>query len=101
MKISKKLIAPVLGASLLVPTMVSAAEPAQMQPTVVTPAADLRSTLDQLLSEHFVLAVTAMTKAYDGAEDADEAFKALDENAADMTPAIASVYGDEGARGFE
>ncbi|MEE6131989.1 copper amine oxidase [Priestia aryabhattai] len=101
MKISKKLIAPVLGASLLVPTMVSAAEPTQMQPTVETPAADLRSTLDQLLSEHFVLAVTAMTKAYDGAEDANEAFKALDENAADMTPAIASVYGDEGAKEFE
>lgn len=98
MKLSKKLIIPVLGASLLMPTIANAEE---AQPTAVTKAADLRANLDYLLSEHFTLAVAAMTTAYDGSKDADAAFKALDQNAVDMEPAIASVYGDKGAAEFE
>lgn len=98
-KTMKKIIAPVMGAALLIPGIASASTEAA--PTVNTPAAELRSTLDHLLSEHFVLAVTSMAKAYDGAADADAAAKALDQNAADMTPAIASVYGEEGAAEFE
>ncbi|MBH0161561.1 copper amine oxidase [Fictibacillus sp. 26RED30] len=95
----KKLIVPALSVSLLIPTAgnVQAAE----KPTVNTPASQLRADLDYLLSEHFVLAVTAMTKSYDGAKDAEAANKALDQNALDMTPAIASVYGEEGAAEFE
>lgn len=100
MKFSKKLLMPILGATLLMPTMgnVSAEE---MKPTAITPAADLRADLDYLLSEHFTLAVAAMTTAYEGSKNADEAFKALDQNAVDMEPAIASIYGEKGAAEFE
>ncbi|MDQ0219723.1 copper amine oxidase [Peribacillus cavernae] len=94
----KKFIAPVLGLSLLFPTMSSAAEP---KATAETPAADLRAALDQLLSEHFVLAVSSMTTMYDGSKNWEAAAKALDQNAVDMEPAIASIYGDEGAAQFE
>ncbi|WP_405083711.1 hypothetical protein [Priestia megaterium] len=98
MKLSKKLMIPVLGASLLMPTIANAEE---AKPTAVTKASDLRANLDSLLSEHFTLAVAAMTTAYDGSKDADAAFKALDQNAVDMEPAIASIYGDKGAAEFE
>ncbi|WP_026695219.1 hypothetical protein [Peribacillus kribbensis] len=94
----KKMAAPVLGMSLLFPTMTSAAT---APPTVNTPAVDLRASLDQLLSEHFALAFAAMTSAYDGAPNAEEAMKALDQNALDMQPAIASLYGEKGAAEFE
>ncbi|TDL81023.1 copper amine oxidase [Peribacillus frigoritolerans] len=96
----KKLLVPALSLSLLVPAF-GTAKAEEMKPTVNTPAAQLRADLDYLLSEHFVLAVSAMTKSYDGAKDAEAANKALDQNAADMTPAIASVYGEEGAAEFE
>lgn len=46
-------------------------------PTASTPASDLRATFNQLLSEHYVLAVTSMMKGYDGAAVADQA---LDQN---------------------
>ncbi|MDG5472172.1 copper amine oxidase [Jeotgalibacillus sp. ET6] len=93
----KKIAASVLGLSLLVP----AVGQAQEGPTVNDPAADLRADLDYLLSEHFVLATNAMVKDYMDAPDAEAYNQALDQNAADMTPAIASIYGDEGAAEFE
>ncbi|WP_145410579.1 copper amine oxidase N-terminal domain-containing protein [Paenibacillus xylanexedens] len=102
----KKFIAPVLSLTLLMPGVAGAASAPQtpmtmMKASVNTPAADLRANLDHLLSEHFALAVTAMAKAYDGAKDADAAYKALDQNALDMQPAIASLYGEAGAKEFE
>lgn len=99
----KKLIVPVLSLSLLVPTTGAFAADATSasMPTVSTKAADLRSDLDYLLSEHFALAVVAMTKAYEGAPDAAQALDALDKNALDMQPAIESLYGKEGAAEFE
>ncbi|WP_440112848.1 copper amine oxidase N-terminal domain-containing protein [Paenibacillus sp. QZ-Y1] len=102
----KKFIAPMLSLTLLMPGIAGAASAPQtpmtmMKASVNTPAADLRANLDHLLSEHFALAVTAMAKAYDGAQDADAAYKALDQNALDMQPAIASLYGDAGAKEFE
>lgn len=102
----KKFIAPMLSLTLLMPGIAGAASAPQMPMTTMkasvnTPAADLRANLDHLLSEHFALAVTAMAKAYDGAKDADAAYKALDQNALDMQPAIASLYGDAGAKEFE
>ncbi|MGG1629714.1 copper amine oxidase [Rossellomorea sp. NRS-1567] len=96
-KILKKIAAPMLGLSLLAPTVSFAAE----TPTAVTPASDLRSTLDQLLSEHYVLAVNAMVKDYKDAPDEKQAYEALNQNALDMTPAIESIYGKEGAQKFE
>ncbi|WP_311517701.1 copper amine oxidase N-terminal domain-containing protein [Paenibacillus polymyxa] len=102
----KKFIAPVLSLTLLMPGIAGAASAPQtpmtmMKASVNTPAADLRANLDHLLSEHFALAVMAMAKAYDGAKDADAAYKALDQNALDMQPAIASLYGEAGAKEFE
>ncbi|SLK18423.1 MULTISPECIES: copper amine oxidase N-terminal domain-containing protein [unclassified Paenibacillus] len=102
----KKFIAPMLSLTLLMPGIAGAAAAPQtpmttMKASVNTPAADLRASLDHLLSEHFALAVIAMAKAYDGAKDADAAYKALDQNALDMQPAIASLYGDAGAKEFE
>ncbi|MFC4736362.1 copper amine oxidase [Bacillus daqingensis] len=69
-------------------------------PTVSTPAADLRADLDQLFSEHFALTVAFMQKAFDGAEDTAQAGAALDENTAEITATIESVYGSEGAEEF-
>ncbi|OKP98761.1 copper amine oxidase N-terminal domain-containing protein [Paenibacillus sp. P46E] len=96
----KKLLAPVLSLSLMLPVMASAAA-APPQAVVDTPAAQLRASLDYLLSEHFTLAVTAMTKAYDGSRDAAAAYQALDQNALDMQPAITSLYGEAGGTEFE
>ncbi|MDO7906345.1 copper amine oxidase N-terminal domain-containing protein [Paenibacillus sp. JX-17] len=98
----KKLIAPVLSLSLLIPSMAQAAVPMPSPtPTVNTPAIELRASLDRLLSEHFALAVSAMRTAYDGSKDAAAAYNALDQNALDMQPAIESLYGKEGAAEFE
>jgi len=101
---SKKWLVPVLGISLLFPSLagtaqVSAAEP--IIPTVETPAVELRATLDYLLSEHFTLAVDSMIKKYDNAFDAGAAQAALEKNAKDMVPAIASIYGEAGAKEFD
>lgn len=96
----KKLLLPVLGAALLVPgfgTAVSADEGPQTDTTGV----ELRATLDSLLSEHYALAVDSMMKIYNGDKGADAAAGALDANASDMEPVIASVYGEEGGAAFE
>ncbi|MBD2847739.1 copper amine oxidase N-terminal domain-containing protein [Paenibacillus sp. IB182496] len=99
----KKLVAPVLSLSLLVPAIgvVGSASAAEMEASTETKSVELRATLDHLLSEHFVLATTSMMKLYDGAPDAAAAQAALEQNAADMKPAIASVYGDAGAAEFD
>ncbi|KIL42682.1 hypothetical protein [Jeotgalibacillus soli] len=41
-----------------------------------------------------------MTKSFSDAADAEAVNTGLDQNAADMTPAIASIYGEEGAAAF-
>ncbi|WP_127496083.1 copper amine oxidase N-terminal domain-containing protein [Paenibacillus glycanilyticus] len=104
MKLKTKLLAPVLSLSLLSSVVAgasaaSAAEP--VTPTVDTPAVELRATLDYLLSEHFTLAVDSMIKKYDHSFDAMSAQSALEKNAKDMVPAIASLYGDTGAKAFD
>lgn len=100
MKIKKALI-PVLGASLIAPSFVQGAQAQESMTQVTTPAVELRGTLDHLLSEHFALAVLSMQKQYDGDDGAEAAQEALMQNAADMKPAIASLYGDEGAEEFD
>jgi hypothetical protein len=94
----RKLLAPALGLALVLPGISVQAEEA---PTVNTPAADLRANLDHLLSEHYTLAVESMMKTYDGAKDARQAQAALEQNGEDMTPAIASIYGEKAAQQFE
>ncbi|WP_086074336.1 copper amine oxidase N-terminal domain-containing protein [Paenibacillus camerounensis] len=110
----KKLAVPVLSLALIVPaltgmspvhaaaapTAVTAAQMTMMKASIMTPAVELRAALDHLLSEHFQLAVDAMIKAYEGSPDASAAYAALDQNAADMLPAIESLYGKEGAAEF-
>lgn len=94
-----KVLAPILGATLLIPGMgmaVSAEEPSQVE----TSGVELRATLDSLLSEHYALAVDSMMKIYDNDAAAEAAMAALDANAADMEPVIASVYGEEGGATF-
>ncbi|WP_353625764.1 copper amine oxidase [Bacillus sp. JCM 19041] len=101
MKKLKKVLLPMLGVSLLATSVTPAAVQAQESMSQVeTPAVELRGALDHLLSEHFVLAVKAMQTQYDGAPGADEAQAALEQNAADMEPAIASIYGEEGGAEF-
>lgn len=114
---AKKLVAPVLGLALVIPTVAGAA-PAQtstttttnisataaqmtaMKASTTTPAVELRSALDRLLSEHYQLAVNAMITAYEGSPEAAAAYAALNQNAQDMLPAIESLYGKEGAVEF-
>ena len=68
--------------------------------TVSPAAADLRVTLDSLLSEHALLAVAATQKGFDGAADFEAAAAALDANSVELADAIASVYGDEAGEQF-
>lgn len=67
---------------------------------VSTPASDLRATLDMYLSEHAFLAVVAMQKGIDGAEDFEAAAASLNNNTDDLSGAIASVYSDEAGEQF-
>jgi hypothetical protein len=67
----------------------------------VTPAADLRSDLNYLLSEHAGLAVTAMQNGIDGSKDFEASAAALSANTDDLSAAIASVYGDEAGTQFK
>ena len=67
----------------------------------VTPAADLRASLDQVFTEHAGLAVMAMQNGVDGDPDFDASAAALLANADDLSAAVASVYGEEGGAAFE
>ncbi|MBB6448212.1 hypothetical protein HNR44_000161 [Geomicrobium halophilum] len=69
--------------------------------TVDTPAVELRSELNHVFSEHAALAILTMQKGIDGAEDFDTAAWALDENTADLTAAVESVYGPEAGAAFQ
>lgn len=67
----------------------------------VTPAADLRSDLNYLLSEHAGLAVAAMQNGIDGSKDFEASAAALSANTEDLSAAIASVYGAEAGEQFK
>lgn len=110
MKMNKLLVALPLSLAMLVPTAALAdahgshnsnasAETAEMG--TATPAAELRIALDTVLTEHAFLAVEAMRKGADGAEDFDQASAALLANSDDLTAAVASVYGEEGGAAFQ
>jgi hypothetical protein len=66
----------------------------------LSPAADLRATLDTLLGEHATLAMTATQKGFAGEEDFEAIAAALDENSVELSKAIGSVYGNEAAQEF-
>ena len=67
----------------------------------VTPAADLRSALDQVFTEHAGLAVMAMQNGVDGDPDFEASSAALLANADDLAAAVSSVYGEEGGEAFD
>ncbi|WP_404350042.1 copper amine oxidase [Sutcliffiella horikoshii] len=101
----KAIVAVPLSVGLLVPTFQVASAhdhgAHQHNASVSTPASDLRASLDALLSEHAFLAVVAMQKGIDGAEDFDQAAGALNANTDDLSAAVASVYGEEGGAAFK
>jgi hypothetical protein len=111
MKMNKLLVALPLTLSLLVPTAALAdshgehsqkgSHDSSMAANTATPAAELRIALDTVLTEHAFLAVEAMRKGVDGAEDFEQASNALLANADDLTAAVESVYGKEGAVQFD
>ena len=104
MKFKKTLLAIPMCATLLIPTtgLADAATNSSMsQPSVTTPAADLRATLDHLFSEHAYLAITAMRKGADGSKDFQAAANELSKNTDHSTKAVASVYGDSAAQQFK
>lgn len=89
-----------LSVSLLIPTTVSVSAADHAKPSVTTEAVELRSTLDNLLSEHAYLAIETMRKGAEGAEDFESSAKALSANTEDLAGAIASVYGEEAGQQF-
>ncbi|MFP3322650.1 copper amine oxidase [Planococcus sp. SIMBA_160] len=106
MKMNKLMVALPLSLSLLVPTAALADDHGghgqmQMESPTATEAAELRIALDTVLTEHAFLAVEAMRKGVDGAEDFEQASGALLANAADLKAAVASVYGEEGGEQFD
>lgn len=109
MKLNKLLVALPLSLALLVPTAALAdshggnttTNDSAMEMSTTTPAAELRIALDSTLTEHAFLAVEAMRKGVDGAEDFDQASGALLANADDLSAAVGSVYGEEGAAQFD
>lgn len=104
MKFRKLLIVPTAAALLATNAGLAQAdahESEEMMVTVDTEAAELRSTLDHLLSEHAFLAVETMRKGADGAEDFEESAAALNKNTEELSSTIGSVYGEEAGQQFK
>ncbi|MCG1008514.1 copper amine oxidase [Salinicoccus sp. ID82-1] len=103
MDFKKLLVVPTAAALLATNAGLAQADTHQeeMMVTVDTEAAELRSTLDHLLSEHAFLAVETMRKGADGAEDFEESAAALSENTDELSSTIGSVYGEEAGQQFK
>ncbi|UOR13457.1 copper amine oxidase [Halobacillus amylolyticus] len=67
----------------------------------VTNAANLRSDLNFLLSEHFALAQQAMQNGIDGDPEFKANVSVLTQNTEELSQAIASVYGEESGQQFK
>ncbi|HWG56905.1 MAG TPA: hypothetical protein VNT58_10330 [Gaiellaceae bacterium] len=63
-------------------------------------ATDLRVTLDRLLGEHAILAMTATQKGFSGGKDFEAIAGALDANSVELADAIGSVYGADARKTF-
>lgn len=74
---------------------------AKAEPTVSSPASDLRLALNSILSEHVSLAASATGAALDG-QDAEfkAAAAALDANSVDLAKLIGSAYGPSAETAF-
>ncbi|WP_227396361.1 copper amine oxidase [Jeotgalibacillus aurantiacus] len=107
MKLKKSMLAVPLSFALLMPTAAFAHDHGEgghaesgMEASTATPAAELRITLDTALTEHAFLAIEAMRKGIDGAEDFDQAAGALTANSDDIAAAVSSVYGEDNGAAF-
>ncbi|HBV04352.1 MAG TPA: copper amine oxidase [Staphylococcus sp.] len=69
--------------------------------SATTKAADLRSDLNYLMSEHAALAADAMQNGYDGSENYKAFVKALEMNTKDLSKAIEDAYGKDAGMEFE
>jgi hypothetical protein len=79
----------------------TAMAPGTMVATSATKAADLRVALNNLLSEHVVLAAHATGAALVGrTAEYKAAVAALDANSNDITRAIAGIYGEDAGKAF-
>ena len=79
----------------------SSAAPAAGTATSMTKAADLRTTLNGLLSEHVALAASATAGALGGRQaQFDGAAAALDANSVELSKAVGSVYGAPAEQAF-
>lgn len=88
-----------LGVASIEPSGVFSASPAEAH--AMGPQADLRLTLNQLLSEHATLAAAATNAALGGrTKEFNAAAAALDANSVDLSKAIGSVYGDAAGEAF-
>ncbi|SFQ22543.1 S-layer homology domain-containing protein [Salibacterium halotolerans] len=100
----KRILTVSLAASMLVPSAAMAADNSEskdnMEPTVSTSAADLRADLSRLLASHFEYQVLTAVKVYQQADDAEMVREKLEENAQQITTAMESIYGEEGASQF-
>lgn len=92
----KKLFVSMICLALMLPMMTAGAA----SPTS-NPAADLRAGLSSHLGEHVLLAVVAMQKGVDGADDFGDAAAALGKNTEDLTASITSVFGAEAGAAFK
>lgn len=68
--------------------------------TASLPAAELRITLERLLSQHAILAIEAMRAGVTGADHFEAAAGSLQQNTDDLVGAVELVYGSEGADAF-
>ncbi|WJE15039.1 copper amine oxidase [Halobacillus sp. ACCC02827] len=96
----KRIFAVLMAVMLMVPSLAFADSKDEAKTPVQTPAADLRADLSSLLSAHFEYQVLTAIKTYQDAPDADVAREMLEKNADEMTAAIESLYGEEGAKQF-
>ncbi len=74
--------------------------PGEFPVPVDTAPDQLRSALGMLLGEHVALAVDAMRAGVDGRPDFTDTAGALNANTADLTAAIETLFGPEGAARF-
>ncbi|MCI0370787.1 MAG: hypothetical protein L0214_05285 [candidate division NC10 bacterium] len=97
----KRTFVRVAGVAAMVALLTAACGGMMSKPTSTTPAAQLRTGLNTLLSEHIYLAAAATGAALDGREaEFKAAAGALDANSVAISKAIGSVYGPDAEKAF-
>ena len=89
-----------IGDALTVGILAQSAERFAGRATALSPALEMRMTLDRLLGEHTYRAALAMRAGLEGAGDLDAAVGVLGENADELAALIGAIYGDAAAAAF-